>query len=336
MQGTRSVFSRTAIAAVALWSSGAVPAADLARETRLANELRGMVEHGEPLLLQTAPPAPPTAPAGRTAATSEPAAPPDEGDTAEPGAADDGGGEPIPVPEGLAIDEDAEGKDPASADEPPAATPEAADGAPDGPEVFALYMPAARTPAGGVVLLHDLDGHPDWPEVIRPLRLRLPRAGWATLSVQMPLPARGAGRPAALIREALPRIDAAVTELEKRGDTPVILVGHGLGAAMAAGYLGARDGRVGGFIGLSMGVPGPESVEPAPHATLAASGTPALCLYGSEAPRFVLDAMTRLDGSGVTRHEVVGADHAFGLMSDSLTQRVRGWLHQRFVAEGTD
>ncbi len=39
---------------------------------------------------------------------------------------------------------------------------------------------------GGVVLLHDLGAHPEWPGVIGPLRRSLPRYGWATIAPALP------------------------------------------------------------------------------------------------------------------------------------------------------
>jgi len=45
-----------------------------------------------------------------------------------------------------------------------------------------------RTPQahGAVLILHDKEQHPDWPHIIRPLRLGLPDAGWYTLSMSLP------------------------------------------------------------------------------------------------------------------------------------------------------
>ena len=38
-----------------------------------------------------------------------------------------------------------------------------------------------------VIILHSIGGHADWPEVISPLRKMLPKLGWATLSIQLPI-----------------------------------------------------------------------------------------------------------------------------------------------------
>ena len=54
-------------------------------------------------------------------------------------------------------------------------------------EFLALYQPQNRAqPMGAVLIVHDLGQHPDWPQVVRPLRLGLPDHGWHTLSIMLP------------------------------------------------------------------------------------------------------------------------------------------------------
>ena len=51
-----------------------------------------------------------------------------------------------------------------------------------------IYTPAeASAPLGTVVLVHGTGAHPDWPQVIQPLRSGLAESGWQSLSIQMPL-----------------------------------------------------------------------------------------------------------------------------------------------------
>ena len=39
---------------------------------------------------------------------------------------------------------------------------------------------------GAILLLHDKEQHADWPQIIRPVRMGLPKWGWFTLSVNLP------------------------------------------------------------------------------------------------------------------------------------------------------
>lgn len=39
---------------------------------------------------------------------------------------------------------------------------------------------------GAILLLHDKEQHADWPQIIRPVRMSLPKWGWYTLSVNLP------------------------------------------------------------------------------------------------------------------------------------------------------
>ncbi len=94
---------------------------------------------------------------------------------------------------------------------------------------------------GGVILLHDMDAHPDWPEVISPLRYGLPKSGWPTLSVQLPLlsneVALTAKNQQKIIDQAHARIVAAVEYFTAIGVYNIVLIGHGLGATAISYFL---------------------------------------------------------------------------------------------------
>jgi len=92
--------------------------------------------------------------------------------------------------------------------------------------VMALYLPASQAAAkrrkqGGVILLHDLDQHPDWPHITGYLRIALADHGWHTLSLalqyppsqQMPerdlLPRSAAQFP---MTDAIPRVASTVAK----------------------------------------------------------------------------------------------------------------------------
>lgn len=222
-------------------------------------------------------------------------------------------------------------------------------------KVFAIYEHArADPPKGGVILLHDMGQHPDWPQVIAPLRRALPRHGWTTLSVQMPVLAAGAApeRYAPLVAQAKPRLQAAVDYLSARHVSPVVLVGYGLGATMGAAYLAGRDaGPVRSFIGISMGaVDGaPDGLNPATYLTKLK--VPTLTVYGSRDYEWVVrsarslsaaaarhpgaEAPTKDGGPPAFRQvSIMGADHGYTGLTDDLTQEVLGWANRITKGKG--
>ena len=99
-------------------------------------------------------------------------------------------------------------------------------------------------PRGAVILAHGIGVHPDWEDVIRPLREALPEQGWATLSIQMPILDAEAQEPEyfALFPEALPRLDAAEAWLREQGYRRIVLIGHSMGSQMGVYWVSQHRG----------------------------------------------------------------------------------------------
>jgi pimeloyl-ACP methyl ester carboxylesterase len=202
---------------------------------------------------------------------------------------------------------------------------------------LALYTPAGGNERrGGVLLLHGLGAHPDWPDVIAPLRQELPDAGWATLSLQLPILPNDAK-----FEEYLPlfpaadaRISAGIRYLQQQGVTTIALVGHSLGAAMGAHFLAdkaAGSEMVHAFVGIGMNSH-PGSVAHTPDA-LAKISLPVLDLYGAQDLLGVLAsakararAAQQANNSAYRQVEIPGADHFFRHLDDTLVKRVASWL----------
>jgi hypothetical protein len=128
----------------------------------------------------------------------------------------------------------------------------------EGRAFLALYLPAQTdAPRGAVILLHGWGGHPDWPDVVAPLRRGLPRLGWATLSVQLPRlsPEVSHAAEAEMVRRAGPRLHAAAAWLADRDSAPVAVAGYGLGAAIAARQLAAPVRGVTALVAVSLQAP---------------------------------------------------------------------------------
>jgi len=208
-----------------------------------------------------------------------------------------------------------------------------------GRRFLAVYTPPAGERRGGVVLLHGMGAHPDWPEVIHPLRAGLPERGWATLSIQLPVLANEA-RPedyAPLLDAAAPRIAAAVAWLRGKGHEPVALAGHSLGAVMGLRALAAgKAGRVAAFVAVGI----PDRGWKVPEG-LRRVKVPVLDLHGSldlsevlDGARARLAAMAAAGAEGSRQVRVEGADHFFQGFEDELLAQVDGWLRRVLGAKG--
>ncbi|MGB7543468.1 MAG: DUF3530 family protein [Burkholderiales bacterium] len=104
-------------------------------------------------------------------------------------------------------------------------------------EFLGLYT-GVKNAKRAIILVHGLGIHPDYG-LIGGLRARLADAGYATLSIQMPVLAADAPaeRCAALFPEADARIIAASAYLRGKGFRTAVLVSHSMGSRMANHYL---------------------------------------------------------------------------------------------------
>lgn len=208
----------------------------------------------------------------------------------------------------------------------------------DGQKFLGIYTEdQSGEPKGGVILLHGIGVHPDWPDIIQPLRSELPNHGWATLSIQLPiLPNEATLKDyIPLIKDAAPRIQAAQTFLQSKGNEPVVLIAHSLGATMGAAYLAeSPDSGLIGFATIGMS---DSDLDPVVNTTaqIAKIKLPMLDLYGSRDLDTVLAAVQPRAAAArkaVNPHyrqlEIVGADHFFVGLDEELVSRMHGWLEQ--------
>jgi len=212
-------------------------------------------------------------------------------------------------------------------------------------EIFAIYTPAATAERrGGVILLHGMGAHPDWPEVIAPLRQSLPESGWATLSIQMPILDNEAeiARYIPLFPEGYERINAAIAYLQAQGIHNIVLVAHSLGAAMGSAYLAAgspESKNVRAFVGIGMNQYADPAAPIHTPASLAKITAPVLDLYGEldnegvRASAQARAAAAKTAGNkAYLQVEMPGADHFFRGLDTGLVSRVGSWLSRNAPA----
>ena len=203
-------------------------------------------------------------------------------------------------------------------------------------EFLSIYMESeAEAPKGGVILLHGRGFHPNWPQVIYPLRTGLVEHGWHTLSIQMPVLDKQATFYDYLdiVPESFPRISAAVGYLKQQGIEQIVLLAHSCSVHMAVAWLEQHPGEpISGFVGVGMG-----STD---------KGQPMLRAFPLERFKFpILDIRGELDYPAVhgkagqrwqamqqaghprsRQQQVPGADHYFNDRDDALLDAVADWL----------
>ncbi len=192
-------------------------------------------------------------------------------------------------------------------------------------DFLGLIIQTNSAKENAIVILHGVGAHPDWPQVVNPLRVQLAEAGWTTLSIQLPVLNNEAAPEAydAIIGEASPRIAAALEFLQNQGAKGSYIIAHSMGSRMASDFLANTDNAAKGFVGIGMNV---GTVEYFDQYAL-----PVLDIYGSDDLPGVLDSAadraSRASGNPrYTQVMVDGADHFFNGAEDALLARVTAWL----------
>ena len=208
-------------------------------------------------------------------------------------------------------------------------------------EFLGIYTEAEDSDSKyGAIILHGIGVHPDWQQVVYPLRTRIPALGWHTLSLQMPILPNEAkeGDYAPLMVEVAPRLDAGVAFLKEQGVEKIVIVGHSLGATMASYYLSTGDRDVQGFVAIGMPA-GIRQSDIVNAEMIAGIKTPLLDLHGSNDTAEVLAAVPLREvvkGKGVggpyRSQTVEDANHFFDGQEDALVAAVNDWLAATFTA----
>lgn len=205
----------------------------------------------------------------------------------------------------------------------------------EGHRFLAIYTEANTPhPKRGVILMHGIGVHPNWNQVIYPLRTGLAERGMSTLSLQMPILRNEAEaiEYAPLMTEAGPRVEAGIRFLKAKGVTEIVIAGHSLGATMGAHYLASGAVDVRAFVAVGMGGR-PDEPRMDTVSFLRRIQIPMLDLYGSDDLPQVLKgvepraAAAHAGGNTVYRQiRVEGANHFFEGKNDVLLMTVSDWL----------
>jgi alpha/beta superfamily hydrolase len=173
------------------------------------------------------------------------------------------------------------------------------------------------------VVLHGLGVHPDWTEVIQPLRIALTEQGYHTLSIQLPVLANGV--PGTEYNSIWPdsdqRIIASISYIEGLGKSAELIIAHSHGTRMARHYLaGHPQHPFKKMVAIGMGG----------ASGLSDINIPILDLYGTEDLDSVLTTVKqRRDASkhnAEYMQKQIQGDHFFNNQNELLTKTVSAWL----------
>lgn len=197
---------------------------------------------------------------------------------------------------------------------------------------LALYTEADEETANAALILHGHGVHPNWADVIFPLRSGLAEHGWATLSLQMPVGERDSSieDTIPLLPEVPPRIETGIAFLHERGYTNIVLIAHSFGAQMATYYLAhSANPPVGALV--AVGLSAAETGLLNTVGFMEKITVPMLDIYGSNDFDSVIATVPQRAGAQTTNAkysqlQVDGADHFFSSHDDELLEHVRQWL----------
>ena len=197
-----------------------------------------------------------------------------------------------------------------------------------------IYTEAEEDKGRAVIVMHGTGIHPDWQQVVQPLRVGLTEHHWNTLSIQMPILPNEAEYPeyAPLYDEVAPRIDAAIKYLKNNGSKEIVLIGHSQGAAMTAYYLSTTKQDINGFVAIGMASfaddPRMNSIKALEKIKL-----PVLDIYGDDDLEGIMksvgaraEAAKKAGNKNYTQLEVAGSNHFFDGKEDELVAAVAKWL----------
>ncbi len=203
----------------------------------------------------------------------------------------------------------------------------------DNLKFLAIEMQASAGNTGrAAIVVHGIGIHPNWEQVVRPLRVGLTEHGWNTLSIQMPILLNDADSfdYAPLLDEVSVRIDAAIDYLKEQGQKELVIIAHSMGATMTMRY--TEDNLNTAIQSLVLiGMQGGDQTVYDNAEALKNIQMPVLDLYGSEDLPGVIDFSERKSQAAINNPkfqqiEVYGANHFFDGFENELVDIVGKWL----------
>ncbi|MFK7860427.1 MAG: DUF3530 family protein [Granulosicoccus sp.] len=203
-----------------------------------------------------------------------------------------------------------------------------------GHRFFGIYTVSATASKKGMIVLHGTGFHPDWEQVVQPVRVRMTDHGWNTLSIQLPLLEKSAAYEdyVPLYPLVPARLNASIDYLHEQGADTVVIVAHSQGATMASYYLANSTHDIKALVAIGMSA---QHVQPDINSaeSLKSIDIPVLDIYGSrDFPTVLETAESRRKGAKhnnqYTQTVVADAYHFFDNTNheNELLRIVAEWL----------
>lgn len=211
---------------------------------------------------------------------------------------------------------------------------------------FSIYTPhTTEKSKGAIVLLHGSGAHPDWNDVIHPLRAELPDKGWATLSIQLPLTfpdKNDMENQKQVIEASVARIDTAINYLRSQSYQHITLIAHSFGSLMALNFLQqkvdatTKDGLPLVSAAILIGTPSEGTATPLNSPGMIEKiKIPLLDLYGSKDHQQIIrmakarkSAAYKAGNKQFRQTEIIGANHFFQGLEEELVRYCYHWLNK--------
>lgn len=206
----------------------------------------------------------------------------------------------------------------------------------DGHDFLNIYTQSMQQPTRrAIIILHGRGFHPNWEQVVLPLRAGLAEAGMNTLSMQMPVLDKNAKYYDYVpnLPYAFPRIEAGINYLKQRGNDEIILIAHSCSVHMVMAWVDAGNASdINAFIGIGMGATDYQQPMAKPF-PLDKLDVPLLDIYGSSDYPAVLRkiperkrAIMKAGNKKSKQISVADADHYFTDRGEVLLSHILKWL----------
>ena len=213
----------------------------------------------------------------------------------------------------------------------------------DGIEFLGIYAETdADKPRGAILVLHGRGYHPNWADVVYPVRVGMLEHGWNTLSIQLPVLDKEAtyNDYLPLFDGSVARIDSAIDYLREQGNDFVVMVAHSCGTHMANRWIEKTGGGdVSAVVMIGMGATDRgqpmqdefhlDKLQVPVLDIMALDDFPAVRGY---APIRLVQIKSA--SRSMSRQRVVpGTNHYFTDSGDALVEVIADWLDDNWPAE---